>query len=327
MVKLAINGAGIKRTESAKWLLDRHPGKAGIDKLTLSWDTSDVVAKLPADPNWFKIELVTQGDHPRTITVSNIRAEALSGPANAVALKVEAPAAAAEPQPAAVANPDGPKPYPDPKNEAAWPGKGPIRSFDFMVGERKAFWANRQKDQGAVVFVGDSLTGGWKNLAKDFSKLKVANRGLGGDTSRGALFRFKEEALALNPKAVVIEIGNNDLTARGAPGDMLSNLADMVAMAEQEKPGMPVVLCTIPPSANPKAPVKADARTAMNEGIRKMASEHKNTHFCDLSTALANPDGSPKPEYFADDKLHMNDAGHTKWAELLTPIFEKLKLQ
>ena len=326
MVKLAINGPGIERTESPKWLVDRRPGKAGIEKLTLSWNTADVVAKLPDSPNWFKIELVTQGDHPRTITVSNIRAEAASGPANAVGLKMEAPAPA-ESKPSATVSTDGPTPYPDPKNEAAWPGQGPIRSFDFMVGERKAFWANRQKDQGAVAFVGDSLTGGWKNLAKDFPKLKVANRGVGGDTSRGALFRFQQDVLDLNPKAVVIEIGNNDLTAMGAPADMLSNLADMVAMAEKEQPGMPVVICTIPPSANPKAPVKSESRQAMNQGVRKMASERKNTHFCDLYSALANADGSPKPEYFADDKLHMNDAGHAKWAELLTPIFEKLKIQ
>jgi lysophospholipase L1-like esterase len=224
-------------------------------------------------------------------------------------------------------NSPGPKQYPDPKNEAAWPGKGVIRSFDFMVGERKAFWTQRDKDQGAIVFVGDSLTGGWKNLAKDFPKLKVANRGVGGDVSRGVLFRLKEDVLDLNPKAVVIEIGNNDLTAFGKPADMLSNLSDMLALIEKEKPGMPVVLCTIPSSANPKAPVKADDRKAMNEGIRKIASEHKNSQFVDLYTVLANPDGSPKPEFYADDKLHMNDAGHAKWAELLTPIFEKLKLQ
>lgn len=316
MVKLAINGQGIERTESPKWLLDRRPGKAGIDKLTLFWDASEVVARLPDDPNWFKIELVNQGDRPRTITVSNVRAQGVADHVNAVALKVEAPAVAAEPKSAV----DGPKPYPDPKNEAAWPGKGVIRSFGFMVGERQAFWTNRPRDQGAVVFVGDSLTGGWKNLAKDFPKLKVANRGVGGDVSRGALFRFKQDVLALNPKAVVIEIGNNDLTAMGAP-------ADMLAMAEKDKPGMPVVLCSIPPSANPKAPVKPESRKAMNEGIRKMASEHKNAHFCDLYTALANADGAPKPEYFADDKLHMNDAGHIKWAELLTPLFEKLKLE
>ena len=332
MVKLAINGQGIERTESPKWLLERPPGKAGIDKLTLSWNTADVMAKLPEHPSWFKIELVTQGDRPRTISVANLRAEPASGTNGAVALTVEASAAVEakpnpEAKPAAAASTDGPVPYPDQKNEAAWPGKGPIRAFGYMVGERKAFWAHRQQDQGAVVFVGDSLTGGWKNLAKDFPKLKVANRGLGGDTSRGALFRFKEDALALNPKALVIEIGNNDLTAMAPPSDTLSNLADMLAMAEKERPGMPVVLCSIPPSANPKAPVKVEARQAINDGIRKMASEHKNTHFCDLYTALANPDGSPIAELYVEDKLHMSDAGHVKWASLLMPIFEKLKIQ
>ena len=62
MVKLAIHGDGIERTESPKWLLDRAPGKAGINKMTLLWDTSSLAAKLPANPSWFKIELVNQGD-------------------------------------------------------------------------------------------------------------------------------------------------------------------------------------------------------------------------------------------------------------------------
>lgn len=318
-VKLAINGEGITRTESPKWLLDRQPGTKGVTNETLSWDLSEIVGKLPEHPNWFKIELVTQGDHPRTIYASNLRAEGGSGPAQPAEPKaVTAPATADKGS--------GPIPYPNPGNEREWPGKGPIRSFDFMVGERKAFWAQRQKDQGAIVFVGDSLTGGWKSLARDFPKFKVANRGLGGDTSRGALFRFKEDALDLNPKAMVIEIGNNDLTASGSPADMLSNLAAMLAMVEKEKPGLPVVLCTIPPSANPKAPVKASDRQVMNDGIRQMASEHKNTQFCDLYSAAVAADGSPNPDYFVADKLHLSDAGHAKWAELLTPIFEKLKL-
>jgi len=109
-------------------------------------------------------------------------------------------------------------------------------------------------------------------------KLKVANRGLGGDVSRGVLWRFKEDVLDLNPKAIVICIGNNDLTASGKPADMLSNLADTVALADKAQPGIPIVLCTIPSSANPKAPVKAEDRKAMNErrsqaGVR--AQEHR----------------------------------------------------
>ena len=216
-------------------------------------------------------------------------------------------------------------PYPD--DEKDWPGKGVIRKFGYMQGERDAFWKQREKDQGAIVFVGDSLTGGWKNLASDFPKLKVANRGVGGDTSRNVLFRFKEDVLALNPKAVVIEIGNNDLTAMGRPSDMLSNVAEMLAMAQKERPGMPVVLVSIPPSANPKAPVKTEDRKAMNEGLQKLASGRETAYFCDLYGAVANEDGSPNAEYFAADKLHMSSRGHSKWAELLMPIFAELKLE
>jgi len=313
MVKLAINGDGMERTESPKWLLDRAPGKAGINKKTLTWDTSSLTAKLPANPSWFKVELVNQGDRARTIYVENLRCETAAGAGPAAQQKAETTTF------------DGPTPFPE--QDADWPGKGVVRKFGFMVGERKAFWTQRKQDQGAVVFVGDSLTGGWKSLARDFPKLKVANRGLGGDVSRGVLWRFQEDVLDLNPKAVVICIGNNDLTAMGRPADMLSNLADTLAMGEAARPGMPVVLCSIPSSANPKAPVKADDRQAMNAGIRKLASEHKSTRFCDLFAATANADGSPKLAYFADDKLHLSDAGHAKWAELLTPIFVELKVQ
>ncbi len=312
-VKLAIQGEGLARTESPKWLLERPPGSKGIDKATLSWDTSGI--EIPKSPSWFKIEMVTQGDHPRTISVSNLRAEAAAGTADTAPQKVETPA----PPAATTATP-----YPE--KEQDWPGKGVIRKFGFMIGERNAIRARRDTDQGAVVFVGDSLTGGWKNLARDFPKLKVANCGVGGDVSRGVLFRFKEDVLDRNPKAIVIEIGNNDLTAAGSPSDMLSNLADLLSMVERQKPGTPVVLCSIPPSANPAAPVKAKDRQAMNEGIRKLAAEHKTTRFCDLYTATADAEGSPQPEYFVNDKLHLSDAGHVKWAELLTPILDQLKL-
>lgn len=310
MAKLAIQSDTLERTEGKEWLLDRVPGNAGIDKATLSWDVTSIVAKMPANPKWFKIELVTQGGRARAIYIDNIRCEG------------GADAAAGEKLKAAVPVPTLATPYPD--NEKDFPGKGPARKFGYMQGERDAFWKAREKDKGAIVFVGDSLTGGWKNLAKDFASLKVANRGVGGDTSRNVLFRFKEDVLDLNPRAIVIEIGNNDLTAMGAPADMLSNVADMLALAQKERPETPVVLCTIPPSDNPKAPVKATDRAAMNEGLRKLASEHKGTHFCDLYTALANADGSPRLEYFAEDKLHMSAAGHARWAGLVMPWFEKL---
>jgi len=95
-------------------------------------------------------------------------------------------------------------------------------------------------------------------------------------------------------------------------------------MVEKKDPALPVILCTTPPSANPKAPVKLDQRLALNDAIKKLAESHKNVTLCDLYAAMANDDGSPKLENFGPDKLHPVRAGYENWTKLLTPILDKL---
>jgi len=221
----------------------------------------------------------------------------------------------------------GPTPFPDAKDEAAWPGKGPIRVFPaWMVDNRKSFWSQREHDQGAVVFVGDSNIGNWKaaQMAELFPKMKIANRGIGGDVSRGVLFRFEEDVLSLHPKVVVMLVGFNDLSAYGDPADALSNITAIVALAHKQDPDLPIVLCTIAPSASPKAPVKPGAREKLNDGIRKLGTSTPHVELCDLFAVLALPDGKPQPESFAADTVHISPAGFVKWADALRPILEKL---
>ena len=223
----------------------------------------------------------------------------------------------------------GPTPYPDAKNEAAWPGKGPIRSFGWMVDNRKYFWTQREKDQGAVVLVGDSLTAGWKApvLAAAFPGLKIANRGVGGDTSRGVLFRFKEDVLDLKPRAIMLLVGGNDLTAHGDPKFTAENIAAMLDMVQAQDPNIPVILAQGPPAADPKAPLKPGARKDLNQRIAKLAEGRKNVTLVDLFTPMATPEGAPIPEYFAPDLVHISPAGYQKWLETLVPVFTKLGLK
>jgi lysophospholipase L1-like esterase len=44
-------------------------------------------------------------------------------------------------------------------------------------------------------------------LAKDFPNLKVANRGISGDVTRGVWYRLPEDVLDLEPSAIVLLIG------------------------------------------------------------------------------------------------------------------------
>jgi lysophospholipase L1-like esterase len=218
----------------------------------------------------------------------------------------------------------GPAPFPNPKDESAWPGRGPIRVFNFMVGEREAIWRNHEKNRGAVVFVGDSLTGGWKDLGKSFPDLKVANSGVGGDTSRGVLWRFREDVLDLKPRTVVICIGFNDLTAGGKPADAVANIDATLKQAWAANPDLPIALCLVPPREAPQVSLRPGAIADLNARIVKLGEGKKHLEVVDLVTPFTGPDGKPKVELFVADHVHLSAAGYHVWAVALRPALDKL---
>jgi hypothetical protein len=109
------------------------------------------------------------------------------------------------------------------------PGAGPITRGDWFQKiwreRRQSFAQTVRRDRGAVVFLGDSITHGWgDDLGGNFPTLKGANRGIGGDTSRGVLVRLREDVLVLRPRAVVLLIGTNDIEQGAAPETIAANI-------------------------------------------------------------------------------------------------------
>lgn len=220
-----------------------------------------------------------------------------------------------------------PTAYPDPKDEAAWPGKGAIRVHPWMTQNRDWYSDAHFRDQNTVVFAGDSLIGGWKvdQLSKAFPNIKASNRGIGGDVSRGLLFRWKEDVLALKPRAIVLLIGTNDLSAHGNPADVEHNIALMIDQARAQNPEVPIVLCTVPPRDVADAPLKPGALADLNARIVRLGAE-KRVEVVDLFTPLATPEGKPVAEYFGEDRIHITPAGYKVVADVMNPVFEKLGL-
>lgn len=233
--------------------------------------------------------------------------------------------------------PSGPTPYPDAKNAAAWPGKGPIRQFGWMVENRKSFWTKREADKGKIVFTGDSIIGSWK-LQEYFPGKPVANRGIGGDVSRGLLFRFQEDVLDLQPKAVLIKIGSNDLTADGSVADVVANQISLIDMARKSYPEMPIIVMAMQPHGIPigaKAPneklaaylEKVNANIPkLNSELAKLPATRENVHFVDTYTPFLLPDGTINPVLYAEDRVHLTDAGYSKMAEVVGKFLRDLKL-
>jgi lysophospholipase L1-like esterase len=214
-----------------------------------------------------------------------------------------------------------------PATDDGLPGTGPIRRMEWFQNlwkQRRTLWSTQvQRDQGAVVFLGDSITQGWGlGLGAVFPGVKVANRGISGDTTRGVLVRLKEDVLDLNPRAVVILIGTNDLEEKATPETIDSDFKLLIAALKAHNPKMPIIACLVMPSS---IAMRRPAEEIKKINALRLASIKGDPQVIPLDTwtLFAEKSGEPILSEFPDI-LHPNDYGYIKFAAALRPIFATL---
>ena len=210
-----------------------------------------------------------------------------------------------------------------PATDDGLPGAGPIRRYDWFKKlwlRKRTAWAKRiQQDQGALVFLGDSITQGWGDtMGGSFPGVKVANRGISGDTTRGVLIRLQGDVLALKPSGVVLLIGTNDLEEKASPEVIAGNLKLIIAALKKHNPKMPIILCnTFPSSASKRRP--ADQIRKINQLYFAAVKGDPQITVLDTWLLFANPQGDAKKGEFPD-LLHPNKLGYSRWAAALRPL-------
>ena len=210
-----------------------------------------------------------------------------------------------------------------PESNDGLPGDGPIRRYPWFqrlwLAKRSAWAQQVKKDQKTLVFLGDSITQGWgDNMGNNFPGVKVANRGISGDTTRGMLIRLKEDVLSLNPSGVVMLMGTNDLEEGAKPPVIAGNLKLIVAALKKHNAKMPIILCNVFPSSASKKRSPADIKEINKLYFEAVKGDPQIT-VIDTWTLFANEEGDAKQEEFPD-LLHPNKDGYEKWAAALTPI-------
>jgi lysophospholipase L1-like esterase len=216
-----------------------------------------------------------------------------------------------------------------PATDDGLPGTGPIRRMEWfqnMWKQRRSVWATQvQRDQGAVVFLGDSITQGWGlGLGAVFPGVKLANRGISGDTTRGVLIRLKEDVLDLNPRAVVLLIGTNDLEEHATPETIDSDFRLLIQALKAHNPSMPIITCLVMPSS---VTMRRPAEDIKKINALRLAAIKGDAQIIPLDTwtLFAEKSGEPIHDEFPD-VLHPNDYGYVKFAAALRPIFATLGL-
>jgi len=172
------------------------------------------------------------------------------------------------------------------------------------------------EDPNRVVFMGNSITEGWKHFRPEFFEDNpYINRGIGGQTTPQMLIRFKPDVVHLKPKAVVILAGINDIAGNTGPTALSTILDNLTSMAEiAQAHNIRVLLCSVLPAKDfPWSPglEPAPKVVALNQMIEKYCKEQGHT-YVDYYSAMEDGQGGLKvPEFTAaDDLVHPNKAGY-----------------
>ena len=180
-----------------------------------------------------------------------------------------------------------------------------------------------------VVFMGNSITEGWSNFDKDFFiNNPFVNRGISGQTTPQMLIRFRPDVVNLNPKAVVILAGINDIAGNTGPISLENTAENIISMAEIAKANnIKVYICsTLPAIDFPWSPgLEPGPKVIKLNSILKNYCDQNNITYVDYFTSVADDKGGLKvPEYTtADDLVHPNLAGYKVMEKIILSALEK----
>lgn len=169
------------------------------------------------------------------------------------------------------------------------------------------------KGEKRVVFMGNSITEGWK-LADSafFAGRPYIDRGISGQTTPQMLVRFRPDVIDLKPAAVVILAGINDIAENTGPislEDIFGNIVSMIQLARANN--IKVVMCSVLPANRfPWRPSiqPADKVIALNKMLSGYAARNKIVYVDYYAAMVDNEKGLPKK--YANDGIHPTLEGY-----------------
>ena len=177
--------------------------------------------------------------------------------------------------------------------------------------------------ENRIVFFGDSITERW-NVPEYFPGKPYINRGISAQTTSQMLLRFQQDVIALQPRAVVILAGTNDIAGNTGPislEDIEANFTSLAELAAVHK--IKVIFSSVlpvhnytPQSQEPFAFRPLEKILKLNHWLADYSSAHGITYL-DYFSALVDATGLLRKD-LADDGVHPNPEGY----KIMAPLAE-----
>jgi lysophospholipase L1-like esterase len=179
-----------------------------------------------------------------------------------------------------------------------------------------------------ILFVGDSITDGWRGRGKDvfektYGSMDPYNIGIGGDRTEHVIWRLQHgEIEGISPKVAVLMIGTNNLGVN-TNEEIVKGVTKCVKILNDKLPATRLLLLAIFPR-DPKPDAERRTRiNAINEELAKLDDGGQHVKYLDIGKKFLEPDGTLTREIMPDF-LHPNEKGYQIWADATAPAIAEL---
>lgn len=167
-----------------------------------------------------------------------------------------------------------------------------------------------------VVMVGDSITsaGEWSEI---FPNVKIANRGISGETAEDILLRMNT-ILSVRPNKAFVMVGINDIYDGQSVDQIYKNYVDIVEQLRAHHITVYIqstIECSIQTCGNRLYKVRE-----LNTRLKDYANE-RGIPYINLNAALSSAQQGLLPEYTYDG-MHLKASGFVQWKHAIAPYID-----
>ena len=201
------------------------------------------------------------------------------------------------------------------------------------VARHEGFLKIAQKGNVDLLFLGDSITDGWRGRGSNvwnrfYAPRRAANFGIGGDRTEHVLWRLNQGELeGLKPKVVVLMIGTNntgkekDGRPRNSIPEIIEGVTAVVSEIRTRLPDSKILLLGIFPRGNIDDPQRGQV-AVINTALAKL-DDGRKVKYLDIGPEFLEADGT-LPRSIMPDLLHPNEQGYQIWAAAMNPSLDAL---
>ena len=188
-----------------------------------------------------------------------------------------------------------------------------IKRWEGEIAKLEAKDKEETHPDNSILFLGSSSIRRWTEISTDMAPYHAIERGYGGAKWSDVAVYAERLITPHKFRAAVFFVGN-DISGRETdktPEEVAGLFAYVLEKVREHNEHAPVFFIAVTPTQS-----RFDAWPqirAANTAVRAFCERTDNTYFIGTESIFLDAKGTPRPELFAADRLHLSRDGYIRW--------------